>query len=174
MLLKILLIKDTAPSLPGSSSGVSTWNLSIVDLLTHSAGNHLLYPLFPVLCRFFTVSNTPSCFNLPPRSTFLTLSNLETTCILLNTLIRIASIRPLRLACRVHASQQYVKVGITIALTTHTFVPFVSSFLPSTVLPILPIIFDAIPILCFTSLSMLPSLLIIAPRYFITSTCSTF
>ena len=77
------------------------------------------------------ISNTHSCFNLPLIFTFLTLSVLEPPSILLNALICVASICPLCLVCKVHASQPYVKVGVTIALTTHTFV---ISFLPSTVL----------------------------------------
>ena len=88
----------------GSLHHRSSWSLYIVT--------HLLYFCFQLCCCFFTISNTPSCFNLPLISTFLTLYPLcKPPSILLNALIYVASICLSCLACRVHASQPYVKVG---------------------------------------------------------------
>ena len=49
MLLSILSIKVTAPSLLWSSSWAPSWNLSFIDLLGHSIVTHLLYLLLTVL-----------------------------------------------------------------------------------------------------------------------------
>ena len=80
----ILLIKVTAPShkLPQSSLRASSWNLSIVELLSHSVGTHLLYPLLPVLLPLL------HCIQhcIYPCDPHLIICNLETTFILLNTL----------------------------------------------------------------------------------------
>ena len=76
----------------------------------------------------FTRSKTPSWFNLPLMSTFLTLSNLITPSILLITFICVACTFDCCCFVRLHVSHLYISTGITVAFTTFNLVLQLNSF----------------------------------------------
>ena len=83
----VMIFKTIHPPLSGSSSRVPSQNLTITHYLHHSTA-HLLYTLLPILLlsihQIQTSLRTQSSLS---RSTFLILSNLDTSSIHLTTLL---------------------------------------------------------------------------------------
>ena len=79
-----------------------------------------------------TSSNTPTCPSLRKTSSFVTLSLQHTPSILLNTFIWSAWILDFCSFLAAHASHPYISTGITVALTTFSFVYLLSSLLLNT------------------------------------------
>ena len=80
-------------------------------------------------CLLLTSSNTPTCPSLRKTSSFVTLSLQHTPSIPLNTFIWVAWILDFCSFLGAHASHPYISTGITVELTTFSFVYLLSSLL---------------------------------------------
>ena len=143
-------------------------------LLTSLSGPISARASLQLTCLLLTFSNTPSCLSSSLMSTFLALSTLLFPAIRLNTLISVACIADSWCLFSTHVSLPYTSMGTTMALYTFIFVFLLNSFCFHTGSFNTPITLAAFPILLLISSSILPSPLIMIPKYFATSTDPNF